>query len=474
MSNHKASDVEVLILKQKGNKAFEKDAFEQAESLFSEAIALDSTMSVLYSNRALARLRLSNWEGCLQDCDTCLSFDPNSGRAYVRKARALLELGRFDEAREALASAERIDPLQKEISSVRYRLEKRSNHDGLKPSPSPAPPSPSQPPSQPPVLSSVPSELTMSSGSIAPERQEGEEESTWTARLKRWEEKRAERKRLKEEQRKREAAQFERVEAVPVPAKEAGKPNHFFLQGVGHRERRALFQAYLPKSEATLTNTTAATDNLWQEIGGRGGAVESAERAAREADLGYRVCEMVVRKVDQLTDAHWLLEDPEDEDEYFFAASVENDVSSRSRSNSVATTSSGGDVETEETIRAREAWKRRRLQPSVFHVKRLYLWVGHTWTIHEARLDAHGLLHVRSMGRFDVCKYPFVFSGKTRLGNHFVLCVNAEALDNVDNTKVLAVGFNSKDDAAALLEAIQFVKERRRELISVSRSNQKK
>lgn len=61
-----------------------------------------SLAAALRCNRAAARLNLRDFEGCLSDCDGALVLDPSYGKAHVRKARALIELGRFEEARAGL------------------------------------------------------------------------------------------------------------------------------------------------------------------------------------------------------------------------------------------------------------------------------------------------------------------------------------------------------------------------------------
>ena len=53
-------------LKQKGNEAFKQNDFKLACELFTEAIGLDSTNHVLYSNRSAARVILVTYFLCIQ------------------------------------------------------------------------------------------------------------------------------------------------------------------------------------------------------------------------------------------------------------------------------------------------------------------------------------------------------------------------------------------------------------------------
>jgi len=61
--------------------------------------------AVLLSNRALVCLKLSRWSFAVRDCDAALRFDPRLYKAYYRRAYALKELGRLD---DALADATKV------------------------------------------------------------------------------------------------------------------------------------------------------------------------------------------------------------------------------------------------------------------------------------------------------------------------------------------------------------------------------
>lgn len=56
-------------LKDQGNKAFAAKEYSQAIDLFTQAIALDPTNHVLYSNRSAAKAGLKDWTGALEDAD---------------------------------------------------------------------------------------------------------------------------------------------------------------------------------------------------------------------------------------------------------------------------------------------------------------------------------------------------------------------------------------------------------------------
>ncbi|KAH3665464.1 hypothetical protein OGAPHI_003648 [Ogataea philodendri] len=101
-------------LKARGNDAFKKGNFMDSARLYSEAILLDPAVSVLYSNKAMAYLNLKDYQGALTTCNQGLlqtaPDDKTKVKLLWRKATALRELLRFEEAKTCLHSALEIDP----------------------------------------------------------------------------------------------------------------------------------------------------------------------------------------------------------------------------------------------------------------------------------------------------------------------------------------------------------------------------
>ena len=87
-------------LKEKGNAAFQKKNFKEAEKYYSEAIQLNIGSRPLWTNRAICRNRMEDFEDALLDCDTALKIDPKCTKSITQKGNALFGLRRFDEARE--------------------------------------------------------------------------------------------------------------------------------------------------------------------------------------------------------------------------------------------------------------------------------------------------------------------------------------------------------------------------------------
>jgi stress-induced-phosphoprotein 1 len=66
-------------LKDQGNKAFQAKDYDTAISLFSQAIALDPTNHVLYSNRSAAQAGKKQWANALEDAEEVILSVPPWG-----------------------------------------------------------------------------------------------------------------------------------------------------------------------------------------------------------------------------------------------------------------------------------------------------------------------------------------------------------------------------------------------------------
>ncbi|QPH17911.1 hypothetical protein C2857_002830 [Epichloe festucae Fl1] len=85
-----------LQLKQEGNRHFQNGDYVGAEGLYSKAIIADPQNPALYTNRAMARLKLGHWDSVMADCQACLALAPSSMKANYYLSQALLSLGDHD------------------------------------------------------------------------------------------------------------------------------------------------------------------------------------------------------------------------------------------------------------------------------------------------------------------------------------------------------------------------------------------
>ncbi|KAK3985177.1 STIP1 y and U box-containing protein 1 [Cladorrhinum sp. PSN332] len=87
-----------MQLKEEGNRRFQAGDYTRAEALYSQALVADHTNPALYTNRAMARLKLSQWDNVITDCDQCLRISPENMKARYYLSQAHLALHAYDDA----------------------------------------------------------------------------------------------------------------------------------------------------------------------------------------------------------------------------------------------------------------------------------------------------------------------------------------------------------------------------------------
>ena len=92
--------------KHAGNQAFGNREYEKAIQHYTNAIGLDATNPIFYSNRAQVFIELEDFSKAIEDSNTAIQLNPQFTRAYMRKATALFEQphvdGSLENALEAL------------------------------------------------------------------------------------------------------------------------------------------------------------------------------------------------------------------------------------------------------------------------------------------------------------------------------------------------------------------------------------
>ncbi|KAJ2892434.1 Hsp90 cochaperone [Coemansia aciculifera] len=115
-------------LKAKGNEAFAAGNHEAAIDFFSQAIELDPSNHVLYSNRSASRLSLKNYTEALVDAEKAVELMPTFVKGYSRKGAALHGLHEYAQAvatyQDGLKHDPQNDVLKKGLSSAEAALER--------------------------------------------------------------------------------------------------------------------------------------------------------------------------------------------------------------------------------------------------------------------------------------------------------------------------------------------------------------
>ncbi|KAJ8332673.1 hypothetical protein SKAU_G00424620 [Synaphobranchus kaupii] len=96
---------ESLRLKETGNGQFKKGEHVEAEGSYTAALGVcpvcySKERSILFSNRAAARLHLDQKEKAIADCTKAIELNPNYVRAVLRRAELYEKTDKLDEALE--------------------------------------------------------------------------------------------------------------------------------------------------------------------------------------------------------------------------------------------------------------------------------------------------------------------------------------------------------------------------------------
>ncbi|KAJ0114508.1 hypothetical protein J7T55_004751 [Diaporthe amygdali] len=92
--------------REKGERPRENDPRGDDEA---EVAAQRAVLEALYVNRAAVQLELQNHRSCWLDCAAALKLNPRNVKAWYRSARALLAVGRVQEADDACAGGLSVD-----------------------------------------------------------------------------------------------------------------------------------------------------------------------------------------------------------------------------------------------------------------------------------------------------------------------------------------------------------------------------
>ena len=97
-------------LKEQGNRAFRDGEFFEAVQFYSQGIGVDSSNPVLYSNRAMAYLKLGNFVEAERDCTLALDIDPSNVKALLRRGTARAYLAEFHGALNDFSKVMEVEP----------------------------------------------------------------------------------------------------------------------------------------------------------------------------------------------------------------------------------------------------------------------------------------------------------------------------------------------------------------------------
>ncbi|KAM9332203.1 stress-induced-phosphoprotein 1 [Pholidichthys leucotaenia] len=115
----------VSALKDQGNKALSAGNVDEAIRCYTEALTLDPSNHVLYSNRSAAYAKKGNYENALQDACQTIKLKPDWGKGYSRKATALEFLGRLEDAKTTYHEGLRQEPSNQQLNEGLQNIDAR-------------------------------------------------------------------------------------------------------------------------------------------------------------------------------------------------------------------------------------------------------------------------------------------------------------------------------------------------------------
>ncbi|KAL6463546.1 hypothetical protein MHYP_G00279370 [Metynnis hypsauchen] len=115
----------VSQLKDQGNKALSAGNIDEAVRCYTEALALDPSNHVLFSNRSAAYAKKADYDNALKDACQTIKIKPDWGKGYSRKAAALEFLGRLEEAKATYQEGLRHEPSNQQLKEGLQNIEAR-------------------------------------------------------------------------------------------------------------------------------------------------------------------------------------------------------------------------------------------------------------------------------------------------------------------------------------------------------------
>jgi tetratricopeptide (TPR) repeat protein len=115
-------------LKRQANSKFNRGELELARQLYTKGINIMKKiepqteeefqlLSDMLSNRAVAFYRAYDFEFCIEDCEEAIRYMPKADKAWIRKWRALMAMGKFGDALTFLLQAAKEIPDSKKIKT---------------------------------------------------------------------------------------------------------------------------------------------------------------------------------------------------------------------------------------------------------------------------------------------------------------------------------------------------------------------
>jgi len=135
-SNHEEEGTEeeqkcrALEIKAQGNEKFKDGEYTKACKLYTKAIkccpkSYPTECSILYNNRATAKLKLEKKESAVKDCTKAITLNPTYVKPLLRRAKLYEELEQLSQALEDYKELDKLEPNNIEVKTALKVLPKR-------------------------------------------------------------------------------------------------------------------------------------------------------------------------------------------------------------------------------------------------------------------------------------------------------------------------------------------------------------
>ncbi|PKI63316.1 uncharacterized protein LOC116215235 [Punica granatum] len=118
--------LEALALKKRADSELDRRNFSDAEALLTQAINSKPVggIHVMYKDRSVARLGMTDYDGALEDAREATNLAPNYTEGYICEGDAFLAMEQFDKAEKSYSICLEIDPTIRRTISFKARTEK--------------------------------------------------------------------------------------------------------------------------------------------------------------------------------------------------------------------------------------------------------------------------------------------------------------------------------------------------------------
>lgn len=100
-------------IKELGNVQFKNKEYNQAISLYTDAIKIDSEQEILYANRAMCYKAQNNYRSAIIDIDKSLTLNPKNIKNIKRKSELNLIIGKISESIQLIEKCVNIEPKER-------------------------------------------------------------------------------------------------------------------------------------------------------------------------------------------------------------------------------------------------------------------------------------------------------------------------------------------------------------------------